>query len=100
VDVAEPPGPSRKKLLLGGLLALGVLAAVARSGTPDDESSPWKTNQWQGYCEVCDSWDIVHIVYNCPDWIDRSTAPSWVEFESGWEAENRRCEDCGHEWTE
>lgn len=98
IDEEQPPGPNRKRWILGGLVILGLLAASG-SGS-DDDSNPWKSNMWQGYCESCDGPDIVHLVFDCPEWIDRSTAPSWVEFHSGWGPNNRRCEDCGHEWTE
>ncbi len=78
---------------------LGLLAVASGSSSDEDSESPWRSNEWQGYCEDCDSGNVVHIVYDCADWIDRSTAPAWVEFESGWAGDNRRCEDCGHEWT-
>jgi hypothetical protein len=94
-----PPGPNRKGWILGGLALVGLLAA-ASGAAPDDDANPWKSNLFQGNCESCDSADVVHLVYDCPEWIDRSTAPSWVEFPWGWSSENRRCEDCGHEWTE
>jgi hypothetical protein len=89
---------NRKDWVVGGLLGLALLWAASGSAASGDESSPWKDNEWQGYCEMCDSGDVVHLIHDCPEWIDRSTAPSWVKFDSGWGYDNRRCESCGHEW--
>ena len=82
------------------LVVLAALNAKSEPGPQSDEDDPWKDNEWQGSCESCASFEVQHLVYDWPEWEVRSQAPLWVEFEAGWSIVNRRCQDCGHEWTQ